>query len=181
MPRCFIALNLPTETQAEFAKIQSLFKQTNPELVVTWVNPDLAHLNLHFLGDLDERGVSILKSELAALEGKTRPFLGYLGGIGAFPNLFNSRVLYINLQPPLAPNLFVLHTQIKNILQINKFPVDNRVFKPHFTLGRVKKQSNEIKNILTPTIKFEIKTFELMESVLAPHGPEYKIIKSYRL
>jgi 2'-5' RNA ligase len=40
---------------------------------------------------------------------------------------------------------------------------------------------DELKNIKIPLIKFNVNEFYLMESVLKPRGPVYKIIEKYNL
>lgn len=183
MQRCFIALNLPENIKAEFAKIQCDLKHKNQSTRITWVDPKVAHINLHFLGDLDKNVVNDLRENLKALEGKIRQISLVLTGTGAFPSLKMPRILFLGVKHKGENNLVKLYQETGKILKGQNLKVDSRPFIAHITLGRVKDSPNNVKIIGEEMldIKFEVNSFELMESVLTPTGPEYKIIQSYDL
>lgn len=191
MKRCFISLNLPENIKAEFARIQADLKCKNQGIRVTWVDPKIAHINLHFLGDLDENRVNLLKEKLGALEGKYGPILALLTGIGAFPSLKMPRILFLgvkhkgenNLSTSLKTSLIKLYQDSGKILKEQNLSIDDRPFIAHITLGRAKDRNAKVKftGEEMPDIEFKINSFELMESVLRPDGPEYRTLSSTRL
>lgn len=183
MPRCFIALNLPTEVKAEFKKIQDDLRQKNSGVKITWVDPCLAHINLHFLGDLKENEVNDLKENLALSEGKFGPLTLSLTGAGAFPSLKMPRILFLGLRQANGDSLIRLYQEIGQILKTQKLSPEERPFIAHVTLGRIKDRNKKVKIIgeEMPNITFQVKSFELMESTLRPAGPEYKVLNSYQL
>ena len=195
MQRCFIALNLPSHIKAEFAKIQTDLKHKNKGIKITWVDPEIAHINLHFLGDLDENRANALKQNLKALEAKYGPISAILTGVGAFPSLKMPRILFLGVKHKGKNNLIKLYQNLGKILNDQGLKVEGRPFIAHITLGRVRNNSKNIKftgeEMLAshrldtsrsgPDIEFKVSSFELMESVLTPNGPEYKTIKSYEL
>ncbi len=183
MKRCFIALNLPQEIKAEFAKIQADLKRKNKKVKITWVNPEIAHINLYFLGNLSENDINKLKENLKTLENKNGPILLSLTGAGAFPSLKMPRILFLGVKHKEKNNLINLYQEIGKILKDQGLRTDDRPFIAHITLGRIKDKNKKIKIIgeEMPDIEFKVESFELMESILTPSGPKYKIINSYRL
>jgi len=183
MPRCFIGLNLPPQIKAEFSQIQADLKIKNKDSKITWVDPKIAHINLRFLGDLDKNRVNTLSEELKALESKYGPILAFLTGVGAFPSLKNPRILFLGVKHKNENNLIKLYSDLGPILNHQNIPTEDRPFIAHITLGRIKEAKNSVEFIgeEMPDIEFKIGTFELMESILTPHGPEYKVIQSYDL
>lgn len=185
MKRCFIALNLPVEIKTEFKRIQDILKEKNKSTRITWVKPDVAHLNLHFLGDLDDNKINQLKNNLKLLEGKFGFISLALTGVGAFPNLKDPRILFLGVKHQGENNLIKLYQEIGKMLNSQNLRVENRPFIAHLTLGRIKdtsfKQQINLIGEEMKDIEFKINFFDLMESVLKPDGPEYKIIQSYSL
>ncbi len=183
MHRCFIALNLPKEIKNEFAKIQADLKQKNQDIKIVWVNPQIAHINLHFLGDLDENSLRYLKTNLGALEGKFGPISMALTGIGSFPNLKMPKILFLGVKHKGENNLIKLYRELGKILEKQRLSVNNRPFIAHITLGRIKDKNKIVKStdIEVNHLEFKASSFELMESMLTSNGPRYKIIKSYKL
>ena len=183
MKRYFIALNLPEKIRAEFTKIQGSLKQINPAIKITWVDPKLTHINLHFLGGLEENGINLLKQNLKVLEGKYGPILAVLTGIGAFPNQKMPRILFLGVKHKGENNLIKLYEDLGKILSNQGLPIEDRPFIAHVTLGRVKEGARQVKftGEEMKDIEFKVNSFELMESILTPGGPEYKILSSTRL
>lgn len=188
MRRCFIALNLPQEIKAEFRQVQADLKRKNKRIKITWVDPEIAHINLHFLGDLAENDVNHLKENLNALKGKYKPILLCLTGAGAFPSLKMPRILFLGVKHLGENNLIKLYHDIANILKNQGLRIEERPFIAHITLGRVKDRpstgSGQKINFVgeeMPDVEFKVDSFELMESVLTPEGPEYRVLNSYPL
>ncbi|MFH1456917.1 MAG: RNA 2',3'-cyclic phosphodiesterase [Patescibacteria group bacterium] len=183
MKRYFIALNLPLEIKTVFKNIQDSLIQQNSDVKITWVDPHIAHINLHFLGDLSENEQNHLKQNLMAIKGKYGPISLALTGTGAFPSKENPRVLFLGVKHTGENNLITLYSDIAEILKKQSLQTEDRPFIAHITLGRIKENNNKIKfsGEEMPDIEFKINSFELMTSVLTPDGPDYQIVESYNL
>jgi len=183
MKRCFIALNLPQNIKAEFTRIQADLKQKNQGIKMVWVDPKIAHINLHFLGNLDEKAINTLKTNLSALQGKYGLISLVLTGIGAFPSLKMPKILFLGVKHKHENNLIKLYQDSGKILQNQNLQIDSRPFIAHITLARIKDNNKDIKftGEEMSDIKFQINSFELMQSVLISNGPKYNIIQSYKL
>jgi len=183
MIRCFIAINLPQHIKSEFEQIQADLRKQNKGLKINWVKKDLAHINIHFLGDLDENVVKLLKQNLNALQGNFGPISLYLTGVGAFPSLKNPRILFLGVRQKQDSLLIDLYNKISQILKELKLEVETRPFIAHVTLGRVKDDTHKVKftGEEMKDIEFKVDSFKLMQSELTPEGPKYKTISSTRL
>ena len=73
------------------------------------------------------------------------------------------------------------------VISLKKLFKSEDRFMSHITIARVKSVKDkkrfleELKNIKLKKINFVIDKFSLMESVLMPEEPEYKIIEEYTL
>ena len=131
--RAFIAANLAPSVSEEMAKVQSAL--LNPDCDIRWVKPQGFHLTFRFLGNIEQtRVVPILTALRAAARLQPR-FQVRTQGLGAFPSLTRPRVLWARLS---GDGLRELHTKIEAALGSCGFPSEDRAFRPHITLGRVR-------------------------------------------
>ena len=184
MKRCFVAINLPNNIKDEFELIQADLGQRNKQLVASWVDKEIAHINLHFLGDLTESEVQIVRNALKAVVGKFGQISLSLTGIGAFPSKNNPRVLFLGVREKDGTKMVNLQRELGVILKKESFDVNERPFIAHVTICRIKNfvagKLDFVGEEMADT-EFQIDSFELMESLLTPAGPEYKMIESYRI
>ena len=183
MPRYFIALNLPPEAKTVFKDIQDGLKQQNSDVKITWVDPHIGHINMHFLGDLNENDLNHLKQELKALKEKYGPISLVLTGVGAFPGIENPRILFLGIKHSGENNLIKLYSDLKDILIQEKIHIEERPFIAHTTLGRVKSNSNRVKfpGEEMKDYEFKVDSFKLIASTLTAEGPMYDVVESYDL
>jgi 2'-5' RNA ligase len=177
MKRIFIALKV--EAGANLLKMMSSFKDGLTSDSVKWTNPGNIHITLSFLGDTDENLVKPLISMLNDHCPGTGKFELILKGAGVFRNLSDPRIIWTGIEP--SPKLVHLNTLIIDGLKDLRIKNEERPFKPHLTLGRIK-HINE-KEILKDLIeKFQYTEIQvipvnevlLYESILLQSGPVYK-------
>ncbi|MFH1433385.1 MAG: RNA 2',3'-cyclic phosphodiesterase, partial [Candidatus Uhrbacteria bacterium] len=104
-----------------------------------------------------------------------------LHGFSCFPDPKRPKTLCVETSNHTAAT--GLYLRIGKILVENGFDVDERPWVPHITLGRVRMQSETCPTdgITIPEIKFEVTSFELMESELTGDGPVYTVLDSIAL
>ena len=188
--RAFLAVNLNTELQEELTQIQN--KLRSEIHGVRWVAPQLLHITLKFLGELDDDLLPVLEKPLQKLGENTAPFIVSLARLGAFPSLNNPRVFWIGVEEG-ARQLSKLAADIEQCLKIlqpfsrsNAWKNTGKPFQPHITLGRKKKKGKQLgtgrdvfektgacKNVL------HVKSFYLMQSTLYPTGPVYTPVREF--
>ncbi|MDD5291342.1 MAG: RNA 2',3'-cyclic phosphodiesterase [Patescibacteria group bacterium] len=180
--RLFIALNLPREIKEKLVGfIDDLSRQNRG---VKWVNSEGLHLTLHFLGYLDEKKIEEVKSMMNGLAGKIGDMEFSLKRIDAFPNLTRPRIIFLEAKQTGDQSVFDLQELLGLELIKLKIDIDDRPWRSHITLGRVKTPNINLRLVPEPEIlplNFEISSFELMESELTPSGAKYKEVASFKL
>ncbi len=178
--RLFLAINLPPEVKGALYGIQDDFKEIFKHSRVTWVDPEIAHITLHFLGDVDEEELPDLIDNLRA-GGYPEPFELQLRGTSCFPNAKRPRIIFVETSNHTAA--IGIHKRTAKILVENGFDFCDRPWVPHITIGRIKVQSETCppNGISVPELTFEVRSFELMESELSSDGPIYNAVESFEL
>lgn len=142
---CFIAV-IPEGLQGnrELLRLFSKFKRTLDDKgkEVRWVPPDLWHVTVQYLGDLDAEQQ---KSVIDLLESwqppqEMRNIELRLQGVGAFPSEFTSRVLWLGVQK--NQSLLDAQTFLHDKLQELGLGSDEKGFTPHLTLARFRNLFN---------------------------------------
>ena len=184
--RLFISAPLPKNTKRELAKAREEFL----EFPAKWVKEENFHITLIFIGETKE---SEAKKVAEAIDVATKD-LNLINletdGLSLLPNEKRPRILAIKLTgeteklPKLVGNI-EKGLREREILR----HVQDKPFRPHVTLARLKKlRSGEKKELREkirfynlPTIEFKARRVELTESKLTPTGPVYKALKRYTL
>ena len=184
MKRIFIAIKVNPEV--ELLRMFSSLKAILAEENIRWVDPVNLHLTLEFLGDTDEKKIAVLKSMLSNTCSGFGGFDFNLTGTGVFKNFRDPRVLWVGIQS--AERLIQLNKNIAEGLKLNGFEIEEREFKPHLTLGRVKslKETENLKILLESyrDVQFQIVQVSeviLYESILMQNGPIYKPLGIYSI
>ncbi|KKU47597.1 MAG: 2'-5' RNA ligase [Parcubacteria group bacterium GW2011_GWA2_46_9] len=181
MKRLFIAVPSPITIQKIISEIEHEWEKLAGH-DVKWVNPEQAHLTLHFLGDTEEGTVPEIIKIIKESTIKVRPFLLVLKGLGTFPQPSNARVVYINVEEIKSHVLNTLHKNLSNQLKSLGFVIDERRFVPHITLGRLRQtKSLTTEWYVSRPISWSVNEIHLMESKLRASGPIYSIVESARL
>jgi len=135
MLRSFIAIELPREIQEAIARSTAGLQKALPKPLVRWVVQQNVHLTLKFLGDVSPTNLDMLAQALKVEAAQHERFSFSVGGLGAFPNTRRSRVVWIGLDAP--PGLAMLQRCVEGVATRLGYPVEERPFSPHLTLGRV--------------------------------------------
>ena len=136
---------------------------------------DQIHFTLKFLGEIDEIKCEQVKNIVKKISFSS--FDLSLKGVGGFPNLKNPRVIWIGIDENGAEKLSALVNETGMKLTSLGFD-DDKKFKPHLTIFRVKKKINDISVMMKDyqTVEFGTQTvskIKVKRSVLSPKGPEY--------
>ena len=137
--RLFVAVDLGAEARGVLARAQEVChpRGRGSPLPVRWVAPAGAHLTIKFLGAVGRGRVEALEGALRSVAGAHQPFLLRTGPPGAFPNPRRPHVIWLGLTGPLD-RLAALHGDVERALGDLGFPPEDRPFRPHLTLGRVR-------------------------------------------
>ena len=183
--RTFIAFELPEKIITFISKVQKDLQSRG--LKVKWVRPQNIHLTLKFLGNINETDTEIVGKAIRESANGYSPISLTTKGIGVFPNIKRPRVIWIGITGQ-TKQLISLQKGLDEKLDAIGFPKDNRPFKGHLTLARVKGRINPQR--LIDAIKyyseFESETFiadniYLFKSDLKSSGAVYTKLMSIAL
>ena len=183
--RLFIAIDVSIKVVENLVLLQEdlqpLIKQLGGR--PRWVEAENVHLTLKFIGDIDSALMFTIRDELRELGKNHSPFSFFSQGTGCFPNEEKPRIVYAGIKDGLA-QINLLREEIENRLEEKGVQKDNRPFKPHVTVGRIKTSRKEISlaEVIAPYTETEygeskITEVLLFESRLDPSGPTYRIIE----
>jgi len=184
LKRCFIAIDIPAENS--LPQLLKLLRKEFNASQINWVQPEKIHLTLAFLGEISDGQIDLTIKVLNEICLKFEPFNCNLKGFGSFGTKEKPTVLWIGVYVSRA--LYELKLKFDKGLEITGFNYDGKIFKPHLTLGRIKKFANHAEYLqLTGKYKdfsflnFEVRSVILYESILSSSGPDYKPIKVFPL
>jgi len=132
--RAFIAIELPLTIQEKLGEVISRLKSQNT-YAVRWVPPHNIHITLKFLGDVSINNLQVLTQILVSETSRYHPFEVTIGGLGAFPNLRQPRVIWVGVQAP--PILETMQHGIETETHRLGYGIEERPFSPHLTIGRM--------------------------------------------
>ncbi len=181
--RAFIAVQLPDEVKDALGEVQRALKSRVSPSAVRWVRPEQMHLTLFFLGDTDTDKLPSVRDAMDVVATSHAPFVMRLGGVGCFPNARRPRVVWVGLAEEEA-QLVSLKAALDASLAPLDWTPDDKPFRAHLTLGRVKDErgvqgvdwATDVARLSVP-----ITTLHLIESKLRPDGPTYTNRYSCRL
>ena len=178
--RCFIAIEIPQPIQALLKDIQTRLQSEIRR--ASWTKSGNFHLTLKFLGDVHSETIDDLSRVIQKVADVKTSFPIEFGGIGAFPNLYRPRVLWVGVKQG-ASIVSRLAKTVNLELKHLGFPIDNR-FHPHLTLARLRTPMNlePLKNVLRQCDTMDravvnVKEITVMRSELHPNGAIYTPLK----
>ena len=185
MKRIFIAVNLPENIKKELL----LYQEKWPDLPIKWVKPDNLHITLVFLGSVKDQEILEIDKAVKEIAARHQPFSINLNRICyAPPKKIPPRMIWAEGQK--VEELANLKQDLEKSLidsGIN-FSLENRDFRPHITLGRIKawewkkiepEERPEIDEEIS--LNFPVNSIEVMESQLKRGGAKYAILESVKL
>jgi 2'-5' RNA ligase len=180
--KLFVAVDVGETVRREVTRVVTTLTgkleaaKTPPK--VTWVKPGALHVTIRFLGEVEEREVERLLDLLAPPIAMT-PFELEWRGVGAFPSNKHPRALWLGVINGAAP-LAQVEAEISRRLAGEKaVELEDRVFLPHLTIGRVKMAGEGVdwpKLLQAVEIKHArsvVDRVTLYRSDLSQRGPNY--------
>ncbi len=178
--RAFIAIELPDQLKTDLENLTRLLDSPGAE--VKWVGRRQMHLTLKFLGDITSAQAQMLRTSLEKAVSQYPLSEIQIGGIGAFPTVSRPKVIWVGVK---ADRLMLdLQDAVEQASIAAGIPAEQRAFKPHLTLGRVKyvDRNSElparIRQMDLEEMVISIPSISLIQSSLTPKGPVYTILKA---
>ncbi len=190
--RLFVAFELPANAKERLAEIVERMKRDCshvgvPSRAIKWVATETIHLTTQFLGDTPRRDIENIKQAISDVHSDSNkaPFTLQSQTIGAFPNLQRPRVIWCDLTGAnLARMKNTVATITDGLIGLN-CPLDRKPFKPHLTLGRVRRDSQPfslqpiIEKVAFKPIEMTFTSLTLFKSELTREGPLHAPVQSW--
>jgi 2'-5' RNA ligase len=177
MIRAFIALDLPRGVHRALAGLQEEWQRAAAP--VSWIKPESIHLTLKFLGNIANEQVPEIQAHLQKLAISAVPFRLQPLGCGAFPSIKQMRVVWVGLQGAIE-ELLKLQKSVEDALVPLGFESEDRPYRAHLTLGRVKgrRHLQLLQEAVVRRQDFQAEAFDVTEVVLyrselRPEGARY--------
>jgi 2'-5' RNA ligase len=152
---------------------------------IRWVRPHGIHLTMKFFGDVEESRIPEINEAAKVLQGRGAIDLE-VKGLGTFPGGKRPRVVWVGIEGDI--DRFVsIRDILDGALSEIGFPAEERPFRGHLTLGRVKgrvpvqlsARLDESRNIALGEMRVE--GVHLIQSDLKPSGAVYTPLAFYPL
>ena len=179
--RLFVAIEIQEDIRAAISSLLKEFRAISPQ--TKWVRPENMHLTLKFLGETNPAKLDEVQSALRVIH-LAPPVTIEFRGLGFFPNAKRPRVFWAGIHGPAT--LARIAGEIDQALHKLGFPLEDRPFTPHLTLGRFNDsflpaalQAAVTQMAAASFGTFRAKEFHLIESKLKSSGAEYTTLQSF--
>ncbi len=173
--RIFIAVELDPALHRAVVEAQQRLEAAGAK--VRWIRPGQLHFTLRFLGELTPAQVALATVATRETAAGVVPFPITLEHLGAFPSFHRPQVVWVGVEEGAA-ELTALADKLAQRLVHHRFPPEERTFRPHLTLARIRdaRQWGDIVRALTQFHDIvvgsqRVRTMTVMESHLTPQGP----------
>jgi len=156
-----------------------------PRARITWVGSDRAHITVRFIGHVDDEKAQAITNALAPPIA-VPPFEVTVRGVGAFPPSGRLRVVWAGLAGGVDA-LSAVEQEVSRRLEARGIPREERAYRPHLTLARVKEAGglrarSLLEGYTEPAFATtRVDAITLFESRLSPKGPTYVALQQTAL
>ena len=186
MKRLFIAISFHPNEQI-INLIPRLRSSMSKLDKVNWVNANLFHLTLKFIGNFKEDNLPQLIGKIRFCTTPVSPFQFELDQIKAFGSQYHPRVIILSTKE--NTNLQHLHSLLEQQLRLLGIKKDVGNFVPHLTLARIHQIDDRKmfwdaihRNQLSQPIPVQVDEIVLYESILTKgYQPQYIALQKFPL
>jgi 2'-5' RNA ligase len=185
MVRTFVAVTLNESLHTALDKIIGQLSSANAK--VKWVETGNIHLTLKFLGNVEEERLPEVFAACERAAEDAHAIDLEMKAVGCFPDMKNPRIVWLGIERG-AEALKRIQEKVEAELQAVGFPEEDKQFKAHLTIGRVKGKQGlsrlarliqEQENVFVGAMRVE--KISVMKSTLLPAGPVYTELKAIPL
>jgi 2'-5' RNA ligase len=157
-----------------------------PEAAASWSRPENIHLTVKFFGNVDPQRVPAISAAAAQVVKEFSPIQIGVGTTGVFPRPSRPQVLWIGIDDA-SHALADLQKKLENEFAREGFPKEDRAFRPHLTIARIRKPHDAARLAQThletkfETVELTLNELVLFRSELSSKGSKYTAISWHRL
>jgi 2'-5' RNA ligase len=173
--RLFIAIPLPPDVASRAFSV--LADMTG----LRRVEPELMHLTLAFLGSTPDERLDLVVEAVRAGARARAAFEIVIDHAGRFPNSGSPRVAWLGISAG-ADDATALARTVREALAARSLSFDEKPFRAHVTLGRVREQATKeearaigaaLDAVKMSPLRFPAEAVHVIESRVSSKGPRY--------
>ncbi len=179
--RIFFAIDLPEASKVKMGEYLALLKKRAKTHNIRWSKPDNLHITLQFLAEVQTSHINkLLLATKHELRAAPIPPPVRLSHLTLFPSAMRPRVIVASVLP--QSHLEEISTKIGYAVKGCGYEVENRLYRPHMTLGRLKHAQGCDLSFINAVEPIDIPAISLAEVVLfrsepQPEGSRYEVIE----
>ena len=184
--RAFLAIEPPENILGEISGLQEKLKREISGRI-SWTKPQGQHLTLKFFGDISTEDVKNICTAVQKRIVSGQSLNLKIEKIGVFPDARRPRIIWCGVTRDVE-KLITLQKKLDDDFAAIDFPAEDRSFKAHLTLGRIKDSRGltGINEALTKYSTFAAGEFNcteliLFQSRLTPQGAIYTKLAEFAL
>ncbi len=175
--RIFFAIDLPPSIKEKVSDYMAALKKASKTNGIRWSRPENLHITLQFLATIKTEHLKLLTENVRAKLGNAvlHPQIS-LGSVHVFPDPYRPRVIVLDVLP--QDELAILSRLIGEGIQATHYEIENKPFRAHLTLGRIKQPHGMSLSFLSdcdvPAMdKIDLGEVVLFRSEPLPEGSKY--------
>jgi RNA 2',3'-cyclic 3'-phosphodiesterase len=180
--RLFVAVSLPPPVED---RVEVVLDKVSRYPEIKWASRSQFHVTLRFIGDFDQEKLPRLEQCLNEAATSFGPFEAEIKGLDAFPKLKYPKVLFAPITDG-KESFTKLSRIISSRIQVLGIGRDDKDFRAHLTLGRVREKQNASAAIqalresgLALGVGWKVNRFSLFQSRLTPEGAVHTRLKEF--
>ncbi|OHB57335.1 MAG: 2'-5' RNA ligase [Planctomycetes bacterium GWF2_42_9] len=183
--RTFIAADINDQLRGRIEKLQSEIKRRLKNASgIKWVKPQLIHLTLKFLGEVDEQRIDEMYEALELVCQDYKAVELEFSKVGSFGR--PPKVLWLGIEKPVD-ELQKLAADLEDAFEELGFEKEQREFSPHLTLARIPEKADRALPQIIESIgkidapKIIVDSVCFYKSQLTSDGPIYTLLNKIKL
>ena len=180
--RMFCAVELPDEVRKQLEEHIQKLRKAVPDAAASWSRVENIHLTLKFLGNVALDRIPAISAAATRTVAEFSPFPIAVGNTGVFPRPSRVQVLWIGVSDP-SGKLSALQERLENEYAAEGFPKEDRVYRPHLTIARLRKPARRLADahlqMQFNTTEVELNELIVFRSELSPKGSRYTPISTH--
>jgi 2'-5' RNA ligase len=184
--RLFCAFELPESVRSRIDQHGRKVREAVPEAAASWSRAENIHLTVKFFGNVDQAKVPVITAAAARVVKEFSSIQIEIGTAGVFPRPSCPQVLWIGVSDPSGA-LLSLQQRLEDEFARKGFAKENRAFRPHLTIARIRKPQNADRLAQThlgrefSNLPVTLNELVLFRSELSSKGSKYTSISRHRL
>jgi len=184
--RTFCAFELPEAFWSRINEHIRRVREAVPDAAASWSRPENIHLTVKFFGNVDETMIAAISTAAERVVKEFSPIQIDVGKTGVFPRPTRPQVLWIGVEDATG-KLLELQTRLEDEFARAGFPKEDRAFKPHLTIARIRKPQHANRlaqahlELKFSEVELTLRELILFRSELSPKGSKYTAISRHRL